>query len=464
MRVYVCDKGDIGGETSANSSKLIHGGLRYLETYEFGLVRKALQERQKLLKIAPHITRTMEFVLPHAPHLRPAWFIRCGLFIYDLLAWPNNLSFTRSINKYHKALQPLRSQFKRAFIYTDGWVDDHRLVILNALDAQQHGAQISPFNACNKAYRRNGLWVVETEKETIQAKVLINAAGPWAQSVISDVIDTPNSHNLRLVKGSHIIVPKLFDHNKSYIFQNDDGRIIFTIPYEEQFTLIGTTDIEIKGKPSEAVCSEEEQEYLCDIINSYFKQQISPKDIVATYSGVRPLIEDENTSASKASRDYRIEAVEMDECTLINIWGGKITTYRILAEQVLDVLEKHFDKYKNITTNQLITGSNKELDSLNKIESHLQKEYPWLPRDISRRYARTYGTNAITLLKKIDNVKGLGFHFGAGLYAAEVNYLTKYEWAKDAESITRRRTKLYLQLSAHEIQEIDTYINQNKTA
>ena len=343
LSVYLCDKGDIGGATSSSSTKLIHGGLRYLEFCEFGLVKKALKERRVIQRIAPNVVEPMRFVLPYKEQLRPWWMIRMGLFVYDFLAGSENrLSRSSGVNLTYD--NNLKDDFSKGFEYSDCRVNDNRLVILNALDAQGFGATISPYTKCEKAEVENGIWNLTTskngEKEVVKAKIIINAAGPWAQKFIENAVVDIEARQLRLVKGSHIVVPKIFDHEKAYIFQHEDNRVIFAIPYNNDFTLIGTTDKEVTCDPADVTCSAEEVAYLCDAVNGYFKKQIKPTDVVWSYAGVRPLIDERNKSSSNVTRDYLFSLRDDLGAPLVNIWGGKLTTYRILAEEVLERVSK----------------------------------------------------------------------------------------------------------------------------
>ncbi len=350
LSVALCEKGDLAGATSSSSSKLIHGGLRYLEHYEFRLVKEALAEREVLLKKAPHIMWPLRFRLPHQKHLRPAWMIRIGLFLYDSLAKRNMLPRSRKLTTTSES--PLVSGISTCFEYSDGWVDDARLVVLNALAAQDQGAKIYTRTECVKAEKLDNLWNVELKTSqgktfTVKAKSIVNAAGPWAVSFLDRLVNIHNPNAMRMVKGSHFVVPKLYNSDEAYILQNKDGRIVFVIPYEGDFSLVGTTDEDFKGNPSDAAISNEETDYLIDVVNNYFKSKITREDIVHTYSGVRPLLEEKNASAQELTRDYKVELKgEAGKPVLLNIFGGKITTYRKLSEHAVDKLVSCFPKAK----------------------------------------------------------------------------------------------------------------------
>lgn len=344
LSVCLCEQDDLAAHTSSASTKLIHGGLRYLEQYEFALVGKALAEREVLLRLAPHIIWPLRFLLPHQPHLRPAWMIRAGLFLYDHLGGSKrSLPRSRRLSlRTHPVGQPLQESLRTGFVYSDAWVQDARLVVLNAMDAAKRGAQIHTRTRCVGAWRDAGFWYAELEgcdgrRRTVQSRALANAAGPWAVSFLDKVAAVPHQHALRLVKGSHIVVPKLFDHDHAYIFQQPDRRIVFAIPYEHDFTLIGTTDVDYEADPSAPKIDAAEVQYLCDAVNLYFQQQITPQDVVWNYSGVRPLLDDAEDNAAEVTRDYQLEVLT-DGAPLLNVFGGKLTTYRKLAEEAVDRL------------------------------------------------------------------------------------------------------------------------------
>lgn len=450
LSVCLCEKDDLAEHTSSASSKLIHGGLRYLEYYEFGLVRKALQEREVLLNLAPHIIWPLRFVMPHDPAGRPAWLIRTGLFLYDHLASRKVLRGTESIRlNRHPAGQPLKAGFKKGFAYSDGWVQDARLVVLNAMDARERGATVYTQTACVAAKREGDLWHCTLQGAEgdieIKARTVVNAAGAWVESVLKNVVGQRSAHALRLVKGSHIVVKKLFNHPDAYIFQNPDKRIIFAIPYEQDFTLIGTTDVEYHADPGKVRIDQDEVSYLCQMSNRYFEQQIMPADIVATFSGVRPLLDDASGNAASVTRDYSLEFDQ--NLGLLSVFGGKITTYRKLAEQAVDQLATSLgNSHPSWSADEPLPGG----DLGGPFDAFLQTisaEYRWLPPELLQRYARTYGSRLHVLLKAASCLKDLGPEILPGLYAAEVRYLMQFEWARCAEDMLWRRTKLKLHLA-----------------
>ena len=461
LSVALCEKGDLGGATSSSSSKLIHGGLRYLEHYEFRLVKEALAEREVLLKKAPHIMWPLRFRLPHQKHLRPAWMIRIGLFMYDSLAKRNMLPRSRKLSTTSES--PLVSDITTCFEYSDGWVDDARLVVLNALAAQDQGAEIYTRTECVKAEKQDNLWNIELKTAqgktfTVKAKSIVNAAGPWAVSFLDRLVNVNNPNAMRMVKGSHFIVPKLYDTEEAYILQNKDGRIVFVIPYEGDFSLVGTTDEDYKGNPSDAAISEEETDYLIDVVNTYFKTKITQDDIVHSYSGVRPLLEEKNASAQELTRDYKVELKgETGKPVLLNIFGGKITTYRKLAEHAVDKLVTCFPKAKKAWTKEVPLPGGAFTDQASLV-TKLTSEFPWLDKSIAERYARQYGLLCYKFLTGLTSLEEMGEDFGAGLYRAEVDYLIDWEWACTLEDVIWRRTKHGLRLDKSQKMALAQYI------
>ncbi|MEM5368169.1 glycerol-3-phosphate dehydrogenase [Paraburkholderia azotifigens] len=455
LAVLLCEQDDLAAHTSSASTKLIHGGLRYLEYREFGLVRKALQERETLLRAAPHIMWPLRFVMPHMPDLRPAWLIRAGLFLYDHLARRELLPGSRGIDlRKHPAGQPLVDSIKRGFVYSDGWVDDARLVVLNALDAQERGATIVTRTKLVGATRVNGEWHAQMQRAdgstaTVRARAIANAAGPWVGELLRGPLSRGREANysVRLVKGSHIVVPRLFEHDHAYIFQNPDKRIIFAIPYERDFTLIGTTDLEYKGDPSKVAIDASETQYLCDSINRYFKQHIAPRDVYWTYSGVRPLLEDENAdNPSAVTRDYRLELdAPAGEAPLLSVFGGKITTYRKLAEEAVDDLARALQHDKEAwTAGVALPGGDIARADFERFAAQFAQQHAWLPAALARRYARAYGTRAERVIGDARSLADLGQQFAPGLYEAELRYLRETEWATTAHDVLWRRSKLGL--------------------
>ncbi len=468
LSVYLCEQADLASGTSSASTKLIHGGLRYLEYYEFRLVREALQEREVLWRAAPHIVRPLRFVLPHHQGLRPAWLLRLGLFLYDHLGGRKLLPATRVLDlRSDPAGAPLKpGNFVKAFEYSDCWVDDARLVALNAVDAARRGADIRTRTRAISAERRGELWSLTTEhvesrqREEIQARTLVNAAGPWVARTLSDVAKVETKARIRLVQGSHIVVPKLFDHDRCYMFQNTDGRIVFAIPYEQDFTLIGTTDQDYQGELGKMYATAEEISYLCSVANGYFARQIAPKDVVWTYSGVRPLYDDGASAAQAATRDYVLAIdAENGQPALLSVFGGKITTYRRLAEHALEKLSPflgaHAAENKGWTRREPLPGGEFPVDTVAAQIDQLLNRYPFLARAHAARLVRMYGTRAKDVLGAAQSAADLGRDFGATLTEAEIDYLMREEWAETAADVLWRRSKLGLRLNAEQAAAVE---------
>lgn len=457
LRVMLVEQDDLASHTSSASTKLIHGGLRYLEYYEFGLVRKALQEREVLLRAAPHIMWPLRFVMPHMPNLRPAWLIRAGLFLYDHLARREILPGSRGIDlRQHAAGAPLRRDITRGFVYSDGWVQDARLVVLNAQDAAERGATVLTRTRLAGAERGEHMWTAElaslttdgteTSRQTVRARAIVNAAGPWVGHLLGDVLRQPATHSVRMVKGSHIVTRKLFDHDHAYIFQNPDKRIIFAIPYERDFTLIGTTDIEYHGDPAKVAINDDEIAYLCKSASDYFTKPVVPTDVVWTYAGVRPLLEEEVSNPSAVTRDYTLELdAPATRAPLLSVFGGKITTYRRLAEEALSRLHAPLGiKQGDWTAGAPLPGGDMPEPDAGAFEVSLRAQVPWLPEALAHRYARTYGTRTHVLLADARSLDDLGERVCGDLFEAELRYLVQYEWARTAQDVLWRRTKLGL--------------------
>jgi len=475
LSVVLCEKDDLASHTSSSSSKLIHGGLRYLEHYEFGLVRKALIEREVLLRAAPHIMWPLRFVLPHDKGQRPGWMIRIGLFLYDSLARRDLLPGSRGVDlRHHAAGEPLKPQFTRGFVYSDGWVDDARLVVLNVVDAAEKGANVFTRTCCESAKRKDGRWEAQLRgangNVTINARCLINAAGPWAAHFLQTAAHRPTEKALRLIKGSHIVVKRLFDHPYAYIFQHPDGRIVFAIPYEHDFTLIGTTDIEYHGNTNAVAIDQEEIVYLCDLASRYFRKNIMPADVVWSYSGVRPLVEDASSNASAVTRDYRLE-MDTEGAPMLSVFGGKITTYRKLAEEAIDMLASLLPMRNGSWTADACmpggdlfgeTPTNRSVLEFDRYVHEQQKKYAWLPAALIARYARAYGTRTDLLLAGRKHIGDMGEEIAPGLYAAEVDYLMQREWAVNADDILWRRSKLGLHLPHGTKEKLDAWISANR--
>jgi glycerol-3-phosphate dehydrogenase len=450
LSVLLCEQDDLAAHTSSASTKLIHGGLRYLEHYELGLVRKSLQEREVLLRAAPHIMWPLRFVMPHDAHLRPAWLIRAGLFLYDNLAKREILPGSASINlRKHAAGAPLQDRFRRGFIYSDGWADDARLVALNALDAAERGAEILTRTRCEKLERAARGWsatLVDSRghRRRVSARAVVNATGPWVSNFLRGAAPVQSSRHIRLVKGSHIVVRKMFEHRFAYIFQNVDRRIIFAIPYEQDFTLIGTTDVDYQGDPSKVAIEPEEIRYLCALPDQYFKKRITEADVVWSYSGVRPLVGDAALDASQVTRDYSLD-LHGGDAPLLSVFGGKITTYRKLSEEAVDKLAPLLGNQTPAwTARAFLPGGDLPAGNFAPFLRTVEKRYPWLPANLRTRYARAYGTRIFTFLKNASSRANLGEELFPQLYECEADYLCRTEWARTVEDILWRRTKLGL--------------------
>ena len=475
LSVVLCEKDDLASHTSSASTKLIHGGLRYLEHYEFSLVRKSLLEREILLRNAPHIMRPLRFVLPHDPSMRPAWMMRLGLFFYDHLARRELLKGSEGIDlRKHAAGRPLKAEFTKAFVYSDGWVDDARLVVLNALGAAEKGATILPRTTCMRAVAAGDgsgwqatLRGADGALHKVRARALVNATGQWAASFLRDGTQRQGTRSMRLIKGSHIVVPRMFDHPMAYILQSPDKRIVFAIPYEQQFTLIGTTDVEQGGAPGEVRISAAEVEYLCGLINRYFDKPIAPADVVWSYSGVRPLMDDESGDPSAVTRDYSLELMT-DGPPCLTVWGGKITTYRKLAEEAVDLLHPVLSPLvqrmgEPWTVDAPLPGG--DFDALlggraagdlgfERLCLHIRRHHPWLPGPLVQRYAGSYGTRYASVIGAANSLQDLGAEVAPRVYAAELAYLRDHEWAHSADDVLWRRSKLGLHLDEAQRQAV----------
>lgn len=466
LSVILLEKNDLASATSSASSKLIHGGLRYLEYYEFKLVHEALKERETLLKQAPHIMWPLSFVLPHDNNLRPAWMIRLGLFLYDNLGGKHTLPGSKGVSLKDDNYfgSPLKSTYKKGFAYSDGWVDDARFVVLNAIDAHSHGADIRTYTSCTKVKPLDDKtgWKVQAKdhngkQDNFTARIVINAAGPWVRSFLDDNdLAQKNTPFIRLVKGSHIVVPQIYKGDHAYILQQPDKRIVFVIPYEDKFTLIGTTDVEVEHDPSEAQIDKDETKYLCDAVNRSFNKEISPSDVVSTYSGVRPLLDDEESNASAVTRDYKLILDDHLGPAMLSIFGGKITTARKLAETAVDqIMDHENDPRFGWTDDKQLPGGDFPDEDFNAFLQKLYAEHTDFPKAMIKRYAHAYGTRISLVLGGAKKPEDLGTHYGDDLYEAEIRYLIDHEWARTAEDILWRRSKCGLHVSPKTVQNLE---------
>ncbi|KRE00060.1 glycerol-3-phosphate dehydrogenase [Bosea sp. Root381] len=464
--VVLFEKDDLASATSSASTKLIHGGLRYLEHYEFRLVREALMERERLWAIAPHIIWPLRFVLPHHKGLRPAWLLRLGLFLYDHIGGRRKLPATRALDlAQDPAGRPLKDDRAKAFEYSDCWVEDSRLVVLNAMDAAARGASIHTRTRVVAADRENGFWRITAESDgkrtSVRAKALVNAAGPWVGEVLGGVVRSNTRAAVRMVQGSHIVVPKLYEHDRCYIFQNADGRIVFAIPYERDFTLIGTTDSDFRGDPTGVAATPRDIDYLCAAASEYFRSPVTPQSVVWTYSGVRPLYDDGASKAQEATRDYVLTLdAPQGEAPLLSVFGGKITTYRRLAESALAKLAPHagWAGRATWTVSGTLPGGDFATDGFEAQVDGIAAIHPWLARTTATRLVRAYGTKARDILDRADSMADLGRHFGADLYEREVRYLMRTEWARHAADVLWRRSKLGLRLTEAERDALERFM------
>ena len=471
LTVMLCEKDDLASATSSASTKLIHGGLRYLEYKKFKLVREALIEREVLLRSAPHIIWPLTFVLPHHSKLRPWWLIRLGLFLYDHLGGRKILPSSKGLSfAGTKFGQPLKQSFKRGFSYADCWVDDARLVVLNALDAYEKGAQVLTRTECTKLEKHpeETGWIATlhdliTDSNTrVHVQLVVNAAGPWVNQVLGLVGEGVEKYKVRWVKGSHIIVPRLFQGDQAYILQQPDGRIVFAIPYEKKYTLIGTTDSDYKDDLEEVRISLEEVEYLCAAVNRYFRHQITPEDVEWTYSGVRPLHEEPGvTEAAAATREYLLDIEEHKGGKILSVYGGKITTFRKLAEHAGEKVVELLGRGKaNWTENASLPGGEGSAANFETFLKTLRREYNWLPEALALRYARAYGSRSREFLRGFKRLADLGEHLGDNVYEVEISYLVSVEWALTVEDILWRRSKLGLHISEDTQKNIKRVLKQ----
>lgn len=475
LKVFLCEQADFAAATSSASSKLVHGGLRYLEHYEFRLVREALAEREVLLRIAPHLVRPQRFVMPHAPHLRPAWLIRAGLFLYDYLGQRVTLPGSRRIDlAAEPALRAaLRPEFRTGFEYSDCTVDDARLVIANLLAAQQHGATVRNYTRCERATVVNGVWQLQlrsddaTRTGTIQARSLVNAAGPWAQQFLEQNAQQKSPYQVRLVQGSHIVVPRLHDDPRALIVQNADGRVVFVIPWLD-FTVIGTTDRDYTGDPAQVRISAEETQYLLDVANQHLQRRINCSDIISSWSGVRPLCDDESGDPAAVTRDYTLALSTSAGAPLLTVFGGKLTTYRRLALSALDQLAAFFPaaatgRKAHWTHRQPLPGGALGGATPAQYVQQLQTEFPWLPAALASRWAHAYGSRSHDLIGSARALTDLGPCFGHDLYAREADFLCASEWARSSADILWRRSKLGMYLDGAAQDALQRHIEAQAT-
>jgi glycerol-3-phosphate dehydrogenase len=455
LKVLLVERGDLGEATSSASSKLIHGGLRYLEHFRFRLVAEALAEREVLLTAAPHLIRPLRFVMPHVPALRPAWMIRMGLLAYDYLARRHTLEASRAVglrgSSYGAGLRP---EFSKGFVYSDCWVDDARLVLTTARAAADLGAAILPRTECVAANRGGGIWHAtlrdaSSRESRVEARAIANATGPWVAQFLADVIRRPASFGVKLVKGSHIVVPQLYEGDHAFILQNEDNRVVFACAYEGRYTLIGTTDVGVPGAPTACDASAEELDYLCRAANRYFTRAVTPADVVWSYCGVRPLFDDRSPNPSAITRDYVLSVDGEDGASpVLSVVGGKITVFRRLAEQALAALAPWFPAMPGPWTQRaMLPGGDLQGSSVEQFaDNRLAGDFPWLPAGLRHALARRHGTLAYDVLSQCASLADLGEHYGADLYSREVDYFIEREWARSAEDVLWRRTKAGLHL------------------
>lgn len=469
LKVLLCEQDDLARYTSSSSTKLIHGGLRYLEHYDFKLVRHALLEREVLLRSAPHIIWPLRFILPHHRDLRPKWLIRLGLFLYDHIGGRKLLPKSWSVDlKKHVSGAALNDEFTAGFEYSDCWVQDSRLVVLSARDAADHGAEILVQTTCTDLVAADDHWNVEIRDNnsgtvrTIKSRSVVNAAGPWVESVQRLQERNKVEHGVRLVKGSHVVVNKLFDHEYTYIFQNADNRVLFAVPYEQKYTLLGTTDVEVTGDPAAVEIEQSEIDYICGAVSEYFKKPVKSEDVVWSYTGVRPLFDDAAANASKVTRDYVIHLSESGP-PLASIFGGKITTFRKLSEEVVDMIlprlpEESGHERKAWTASSTLPGGDIPNADYEAFVKARQAQYPWMPEALLGDYTRNYGTMVDAIIGEAGSVTDLGVHFGGDLYEAEVRHLMDNEWARCADDILWRRTRKGLHVPEGTASTLDNWM------
>jgi len=463
LKVALCEQADLASATSSASSKLIHGGLRYLEHYEFRLVAEALAERETLLAMAPHLITPLTFVLPWAAGMRPRWMLRMGLWLYDHLARRSVLPPARSVRFSDSPYGAgLRASIMDGFCYSDCWVDDARLVVANCVSAADHGARILTRTRVTAARCAADAWEVALQapggRSELRARALVNAAGPWVRTVLTDVLGRQPSHDVRLVKGSHIVTTRLYEGNHAFILQNDDGRVVLVIPYREKYSLIGTTDIPHFGRPDEAIISADEIAYLCTAVNRYFRRKLTSADVLWSFSGVRPLYDDGSANPSEVTRDYKLLVEDDGGPPLLSIYGGKITTYRRLAEHALHKLGRWFPGLKpDWTASECLPGGDFK-GGISACEARLSEVYPRIPKSVLRELACRHGSRTETILGSRRTIDDLGLYFGDHLYACEVDHFMDNEWACSADDVLWRRTKAGLTLDDNAQQALARYM------
>lgn len=465
LAVLLLEAKDLASATSSASSKLIHGGLRYLEHYEFRLVKEALEEREVLLKMAPHLAFPMRFRLPHRPHLRPAWMIRVGLFMYDHLGRRGTLPASKHLK--FGAESVLKPEITTGFEYSDCWVDDARMVVANAQALRNRGGEVFNRTRVTGAWRENGLWQVTAENIDTgevhhwQARGLVNAAGPWVKDIFDQQLEIKSPYGIRLIKGSHIVVPRVHTEKQAYILQNEDHRIVFVIPWMDQFSIIGTTDVEYQGDPRQVAIDQEEVDYLLKVYNQHFKQQLSVADIVWRYSGVRPLCDDESDSPQAITRDYILDVYdEQGSAPLLSVFGGKLTTYRKLAEHAMDKLAPYYPQARSAWTRNTVLPGGHFSGSREEYANSLTRRYPFLTPSLALRYARTYGSETESLLNAVQCLDDLGHEFGHEFYEQELHYLVENEWVYELDDAIWRRTKLGMWLTAEQQQQVSAWLSR----
>lgn len=471
LSVLLCEKDDIAQHTSSASTKLIHGGLRYLEHYDFLLVRHALQEREVLLRAAPHVIWPLRFILPHHSALRPRWLIRLGLFLYDHIGGRKLLPGSHSVDlTEHPSGEALKPEYNSGFEYSDCWVQDARLVTLNVMDAAARGCTVQVRTEVTDLIRKNGFWTVKLKNHltginsTVTSRLVVNASGPWVEQTLDLDEEHDSKHGVRLVKGSHVVVPKMFEHPYTYIFQNADDRVVFAVPYENDYTLLGTTDVEVDDEPGKECIEAKEIEYICESVSEYFNKPVQAGSVVWTYSGVRPLYDDASENASTVTRDYKLDFDVRKGAPVLSVYGGKITTYRKLAEQAVDMMKHHLGITQGAWTAQShLPGGDIPNADFDAYLAQQQQAYGWLDKQVLTDYVRNYGTLIGRVVGTASSMADLGLHFGGPLYQAEVDYLVKNEWARSAEDILWRRSKKGLHVPEDTAEKLIAYLNDTYT-